>query len=327
MKEYFRLFDESFEAVKSVDQRFKVGGPAICGVNDPVWIDGFLAHCREKGIKPDFITRHHYTTEQPDRQGHYVYQELMDPEEGFENLKSTRDIIDGYPEFRGLDIHLTEFSTSYSPDNPIHDTNQNAAFLAHQLSRLGDVNESYSYWTFGDIFEENGVPFAPFYGGFGLVANGCIPKPTFWTFVFFKQLGERECVLKTDECVVVKTENGYRGVVWNSQRDRKGVSLDVTVTLPAEGEYCLLTETVDEKTCNPLKIWHDLGEPRSLKPAQKAILREAAKPLAETERITAGGTAEIRFELDEFAVKYFDLSLAPLTPDRGFDYDRAVRNK
>ena len=102
MQEYFRLFDESFEAVKEVDSRFKVGGPAICGVNDPLWIDSFLAHCREKGIKPDFISRHHYTTEQPERHGHYVYQELMDPEKGFENLKSTRDIVDGYPEFKGL---------------------------------------------------------------------------------------------------------------------------------------------------------------------------------------------------------------------------------
>ena len=39
-----------------------------------------------------------------------------------------------------------------------------------------------SYWTFGDVFEEMGVPFTPFHGGFGLVANGCITKPTFWTF-------------------------------------------------------------------------------------------------------------------------------------------------
>lgn len=323
MQEYFKLFDETFSAVKEVDERFKVGGPAICGVNDPVWIDGFLAHCREKNIKPDFITRHHYTTEQPDRVGHYVYQELMDPEAGFENLQSTRDIVDSYPEFRGLPIHLTEFSTSYSPDNPIHDTNRNAAFLCHQLSRLGDVNESYSYWTFGDIFEENGVPFSPFYGGFGLVANGCIPKPTFWSFVFFKDIMGCDCVLKTDECVVVKTKKGYRGVIWNAGRTRKGNELDITLQLPLEGEHCLITKTVDEKTCNPLKIWHDMGEPRSLDSAQKEILKAGAYPFIQSKRILSNGLAQIHFDVSEFGIKYFDIAPAPIISDRGYDYDRA----
>ena len=151
--------------------------------------------------------------------------------------------------------------------------------MAHQLSRLGDVNESYSYWTFGDIFEENGVPYAPFYGGFGLVANGCIPKPTFWTFAFYKDIKGCPCVLKTDECVIVKSDNGYKGIIWNSGRTREGKILDISFTLPAKGDICLITKTVDEKTCNPLKVWHDLGEPRSLKPADKALLQASAKAL------------------------------------------------
>lgn len=80
---------------------------------------------------------------------------------------------------------------------------------------MGDVNESYSYWTFGDVFEEQGVPFTPFHGGFGLVANGCITKPTFWTFAFYKKLEESEanCVYKDDNIVVLKRANGdYLGV-------------------------------------------------------------------------------------------------------------------
>lgn len=325
MQEYFKLFDESFAAVKEVDPRFKVGGPAVCGGSDELWISSFMAHCHEKGIKPDFITRHHYTTEQPDRKGHYVYQELMDPEAGFANLQTTRDIIDGYPEYKGLPIHITEFNTSYSPDNPLHDTNQNAAFLCHQLSRLGDVNESYSYWTFGDIFEENGVPFAPFYGGFGLVANGCIPKPTFWSFVFFKDIKDGTCVHRSDECVVVKDGDTYKGVIWNSNRTREGKELHIELTLPADGDYCLIEKTVDEKTCNPQKLWHDMGEPRSLSAAQKDLLRASAYPEVTSSRISAAGETTLNFNLSEFAVKYFTLTPAPLTPDRGFDYERAIR--
>lgn len=325
MQEYFRLFDESFAAVKEVDPRFKVGGPAVCGGSDELWISSFMNHCKEKGITPDFITRHHYTTEQPDRKGHYVYQDLMDPEAGFANLKTTRDIIDSHPEYKGLPIHITEFNTSYSPDNPIHDTNRNAAFICHQLSRLGDVNESYSYWTFGDIFEEVGVPFAPFHGGFGLVANGGIPKPTFWSFAFFKAIMGGECVHRSDEAVVVKDGKTYKGVIWNHGRERTGKALEISFTLPAEGDCCLVKKSVDEKCCNPQKLWHDMGEPRSLTPAQKELLQASAYPLITSERLSADGELTLSFCLDEFGIEYFELTPAPLTPDRGFDYERSIQ--
>ena len=54
----------------------------------------------------DFVTRHHYTSEPPKTQGHYSYIELMDPEDGFANLHTTREIIDSFPRFKGLQFTL-----------------------------------------------------------------------------------------------------------------------------------------------------------------------------------------------------------------------------
>lgn len=323
MNEYFKLFKETFNAIKALDQRFKVGGPAICGVRDREWISAFLSFCREQGIKLDFVTRHHYTTENPEHEGRYGYAKLMNAEAGFENLQSTRDIVDSFEEFKGLPIHLTEVNTSYIPNCPIHDTNLNAAFYAEQLSRLGDVNQSYSYWTFGDIFEEQGVPFSPFHGGFGLVANRCIPKPTFYTFKFYKDLAG-ECVHKDRNSVIVKTESGYRGIVWNACPMGADETINMHISLPASGEYSLVYKTVDEATCNPLKLWHDMGEPQSLSEEQAELLRSAAKPLVTSERLAADQTLEIKLTLTKNAVIYFEAKSSVLTPDRGFDYTRAT---
>ncbi|MBP5606302.1 MAG: xylan 1,4-beta-xylosidase, partial [Ruminiclostridium sp.] len=217
MQEYFKLFRETFLAIKAYDKRFKVGGPAICGVVDEEWMRAFLDFCRENKLSPDFISRHHYTVELPEREGHYDYSRIQSPDQQIGKLQLTRDIVDSYEEYKDLPIHITEYNTSYTPRGVIHDTNFNAAYIAEQLSRLGDMNESYSYWTFGDVFEENGVPFTPFHGGFGLVADGCIPKPTFWTFSFYTQLRNKgtDCVLKDMSAVIVKTEKGYAGVLWN----------------------------------------------------------------------------------------------------------------
>ena len=34
-----------------------------------------------------------------------------------------------------------------------------------------------SYWALSDVFEEQGVVKQPFYGGYGLMAAGNVPKP------------------------------------------------------------------------------------------------------------------------------------------------------
>lgn len=330
MEEYFKLFKESFYAIKEVDERFRVGGPAICGVNDEEWIRKFMEFCHDNNIPVDFITRHHYTTEMPEHIGHYSYQELTASEFGKNNLHVTRQIVDSFSEYKGSEIHITEFNTSYVPNNPIHDTNQNAAYMAGQLSWLGDDNASYSYWTFGDIFEEQGVPFTPFHGGFGMVANGIIPKPTFWTFAFYKKLSDFPCIHRSDEAVIVRSgEDEYRGIIWNSTLKRTGRCLDfacdIDVQEGSKGEYSIIYSTVDEKCCNPYKVWHDMGEPSSLTELQKEILRQAAVPFISSERIDASdGKLSIRRELDEFAVVYFECKKSNITSDRGFSYERAV---
>lgn len=331
MEEYFKLFEYTFNAVKSVNQRFRVGGPAICGVNDEEWIGKFMEFCHTKKIPVDFITRHHYTTEMPDVKGHYSYQALSSPQYGVDNLHKTREIVDSFEEYRNSEIHITEYNTSYTPDNPIHDTNQNAAYIAHQLSWLGDDNASYSYWTFGDIFEERGVPFTPFYGGFGMVANGVIPKPTFWTFEFFKQL-KGDCVLRTNETVMVKHGNGYRGVIWNSSLKRCGKKLESEFSIETDAkdysEYCVVYKIVDENTCNPLKLWHDLGEPASLSDVQKKLLRSAAVPLVKSENLTVkSGKLDFTVSVEEFGVVYFEITTVNRKSDRGYSFDRVMKGE
>lgn len=331
MDEYFRLFMETFRAIKKLDARFTVGGPAICGVDDKRWMDCFMKFCRENKLEIDFVTRHHYTTEFPERVGHYDYAKLSAAESGFENLQSTRDIIDSYEEYRGLPIHITEFNTSYVPDCPLHDTNRNAAYIAEQLSRLGDVNESYSYWTFGDLFEEGGVPYTPFHGGFGLMTDGCIHKPTFWTFQFYKKMVEGICVERREDAYIVRMADGsYRGVLWykTMSGENGGTKKDFEIVIPAkEKTYSLITKTVDEDTCNPLKLWHVMGEPANLSEEQKALLKEADKPLVEGRLLeSTGGTVTAAFSVKENGVVYFELKACEIISDRGYSYERAIKS-
>lgn len=322
IEEYFKLYELTAKAIKKVNKKFMVGGPAICGGADEKWMKGFMEFCTENHPPIDFISRHHYTTELPDHKGHYGYAKLMSLDETLDTLKNCRKIIDKYPDYKNLPFYITEFNTSYIPNCPIHDFNINAAYIARTLSEIGDYVTGYSYWTFGDVFEECGIPFTPFYGGFGLLADGSIQKPTYWTFKFFKDLkaDESTCVYRDKNIVIVKTKDGsYKGIAWNLYHETKQKSIKFDVKLPAlKGRNCLLTQTVDEKTCNPVKLWHDLGEPANPDEQMVEMLKAAAKPLFETEVLVDSGNFTLTASKN--AVIFFETKPAEIKGDRGYDY-------
>lgn len=326
MEEYFCLYKSSVLAVKKIDEAFQVGGPAICGVDDQRWLRCFLEFTRDNQIPLDFVTRHHYTIHFPEKVGHYNYARLHDLDESFNELEISREIVDSFDEYKGMDIHITEFNTAYVPNAPLHDTNLNAAFLASLLARLGDKHASYSYWTFGDVFEEQGVPFTPFHGGFGMLANGCIPKPTFWTFVFFKQL-QGKCVHKDRNSLVVRTIQGhYRGLVWNEDTAFTGKDCNREFYFSEkEGLYCLILKRVDQESCNPLKFWHDMGEPAHLNSEELALLKEHAVPAVESRSLeSVKGKLSFSVNVKANGVCYFELKEVRRQSDRGFSYEKVI---
>ena len=318
-EKYLQLYAVTAKAVKEVLPQMRVGGPAICGGSgSQEWVSDFLTFCRDNDLPLDFVSRHAYMGQQTTKTGRYTYHEMCAPAFTYEEMRCTRDIIDSFPEYRGMEMHITEFNTSYNPMCPIHDTNLNAAYIAALLGCLGDVAASYSYWTFGDVFEEIGVPTRPFHGGFGMIANGLIPKPTMWTFAFFSRL-TGDCVFRDDRCVIVRRADGtLEGVAWNLCRG-EDEPLEIGVQPGFEGGATLLTRTVDEECCNPLKIWHEMGEPASLDGDQLAFLREAANPLCASRIVPQG--AEARLMLGRNAVVHFALKPYRPQPEFGYDYE------
>ena len=314
---YLELYRATATAVKEVLPRMRVGGPAICGgAGSQDWIRDFLAFCRKEGLPVDFVTRHAYMGQTPEHKGRYLYHRMNGTQVLIDEMQESRDIIDSFPEYRGIPLYITEFNTSYNPFCPIHDTNLNAAICASLLARLGDVADGYSYWTFGDVFEEQGIPTRPFHGGFGMMANGLIAKPTLWAFAFFADL-RGECVYRDDAAVIVRRQDGgYEAVLWNQDEETER-----EITLPFSGDAAAFLETVDEETCNPLRCWHRMGEPAHLTAEQTRILRAAGQPLLTSlpaEKTEAG--VRVKITLKKNAVARLRLLPAPKQEDAGYDY-------
>ena len=172
-------------------------------------------------------------------------------------------------------------------------------------------------------------------------------SPTFWTFAFFKKLKEKKgiCVYKDETCVVMKYEDGsYRGIAWNATRNRSGKDLCLNLTIPttqsaSTDAYLFLTQTVDEENCNPLKVWHDLGEPANPTKDQIDLLKQTARPQIHTERMVPVAMPEsqqlqqslqqshisIELNIKENGVVYFEVKQRTIHSDRGYDYNRVMQ--
>ena len=313
---YLRLYEITAKAVKEILPRMQVGGPAVCGGDStPGWIRDFLAFCEEKELPLDFVSRHAYMAHMPTHTGRFIYHTMCEVDETIAEMRGTREIIDSFPRWKGLPMHVTEFNSSYNPRCPVHDTLYNAALMAHLLSRFGEVAEVYSYWTFGDVFEETGVPCSLFHGGFGMMADGCVPKPTLWAFSFFNNL-RGECAHRDDNCLVMRRPDGsWEGIAWNLSDE----AMTLDLSFPGQGEYVLQTRTVDEHHANPLRCWLDMGQPANPTEEELAFLRGAAQPLCATRHFDAEDGIAAELSLGRFAVVHFTLRPVRTEPEDGYD--------
>lgn len=301
MEEYFKLYDYSAAAVKKADPRIQVGGPAICGVETEKWLRAFFEHCIRNNSPLDFITRHCYTANPTTARGHYIYHTVNEPTRMIDELKETRAIMADYPRIANMPLHITEFNSSYNPLCPVHDTDFHAPYIARILSEAGEYADSYSYWTFSDVFEEADVPKSIFHGGFGLVALNSIKKPTFYAFEFFAKAGE-ELLYRDEHLIVTKKSDRYVIIGWNwhDMRDHKTTADEsYALSLPSMGDQAMLVKKEVGGSCaNPMQTWSNLGKPRSLNSEQKKLLQASSEPLQTDAKLFArGGKYEVELSI------------------------------
>jgi xylan 1,4-beta-xylosidase len=215
-EEYFELYAHTAAAVKKVDAAYHVGGPAGAG---PDWVRDQIHFCASNSVPLDFISYHAYGLgdgpsglDQFGDRFLYLSQNLHSPAD---IANSQRAVIDASP-LPHLPIHVTEWSSSYSPRDPVHDSYFSAPYILEQLKRTEQGIASMSYWTFTDIFEENGPPPSPFHGGFGLLNLQGIKKPAYFAYQFLNQLGKTELKNHDAQSWVCRDEHGGVQILcWN----------------------------------------------------------------------------------------------------------------
>ncbi|GAA4835524.1 cellulase family glycosylhydrolase [Luteimicrobium xylanilyticum] len=288
---YFRLYEATVAAVKDVDAELQVGGPAISPGADDWWAP-FADFVADREVPCDFVSFHAYTTGPAQPVPFGVYQTLRRPEHLLEQFGRPAELLAGTT-LAGKPAHVTEFNSSYRPDNPVHDTAFNAAYLAPVLTGGGDLVDSFSYWTFCDVFEEDGIPTSIFHGGFGMLTHRQVKKPTYHLYAFMARMGSDVLARGEDHLVTRDAASGrLTALVWQpvggtddpAAAESHTVHLSVPVAAVAPGAPAPATayahrSDVDVDSGNAFTAWRHLGRPASPTLRQLDLLHEAAEPV------------------------------------------------
>ena len=291
-RSYFTLYDHTARALKSVDGRLRVGGPATA---QAAWVSAFLAHAARVKAPVDFVSTHAYandTTEDVFRTHEKIGRRTM-------VCRAVRKVdaeIEHSP-YPHLPLIFSEYNASYANEPDVTDTPYMGPWLATTIAQCDGLVQRMSYWTFSDVFEEGGVVRTPFYGGFGLIAEDDIPKAAFNAFLLLHKLGDVRLEPSISSALITRTAKGALAIaLWDyAPPDGTGPryvpppatrplrTFDIRIHgVPASALGTLWR--VDDRHGNVLQAYDTMGRPRWPTPAQIATLRAAGR-LAPPERV------------------------------------------
>jgi xylan 1,4-beta-xylosidase len=186
-----------------------------------------IQFCEKNAVPIDFISTHTYGVKHGYLDEFGTSGTILNKEEwsvSGDVLNSRKQITNSTKP--NLELHYTEWSASYTPADPIHDSYHEAAYILQKIKQVGNAANSMSYWVFTDIFEEAGPRTTPFHGGFGLLNYQGIKKPAYYTYALLNKLGDTELQNSDSSSWICKNANGGVQVLfWNFTNTHPGDSV------------------------------------------------------------------------------------------------------
>ena len=271
---YFQLYDSTAKTLKQVDSRLRVGGPATA---QAAWVDRFIRHAVENNVPVDFISSHVYANDlSEDVFG--TSEKIPRTEFVCRAVRKVHDQVEASPR-PNLPLIWSEYNASYKNEPDVTDADFMGPWLADTIRQCDGLVSMMSYWTFSDVFEEQGVVKEPFYGGFGLIAEDGLPKPSFNAFKLLHRLGNTRIAVDSQSALVTRREDGTIVMaVWNLfLPGAAGENKRVIITTQGSGEnHSALIYRLDSTHGSLVRAYAAMGKPAYPTQAQIQALRNAA---------------------------------------------------
>jgi xylan 1,4-beta-xylosidase len=323
---YFELYENSARTIKAIDPQLRVGGPSTAGA---AWVPELLAFAASRNLPVDFVTTHTYGVEGGflDEEGNGDNKLSRNPDAVVGDVRRVREQIEA-TQFAGAPLFFSEWSTSYNPRDPIHDSYIGAAYILEKLKGSQGHAQGMSYWTYSDIFFEAGPPDKPFHGGFGLMTMRGVRKASWFAYKYLNALNGNSIPTGDAQTYAATDGKTTSALVWSWELPDQPVSnrpfftklhppgpsrpAEVQFTSLAPGSYQLTVRRTGFQANDAYTRYLEMGSPTSLSVAQLDELEDLTRDLPETSRTVRVG-ADGRFSM-RIPMRANDVVLLQLEP-------------
>ncbi|MCU6454753.1 beta-xylosidase [Sphingomonas sp. A2-49] len=315
---YFDLYARTARTLKAVDPALRVGGPSTAGA---AWVPEFLAFADRQALPVDFVTTHTYGVEGGflDEKGEGDTKLSRDPDAIVADVRRVRAQIAASSRPH-LPLFFTEWSTSYSPRDAIHDDYLGAAYILGKLRRTEGLAQGMSYWTFSDLFEEPGAQGRPFEGGFGLMTPQGIRKPSWLAYKYLHDLGDSELATGDPQSIAAIRGKTVQVLAWRDVLPVQAVSnrpfftrvrpaaeappLRIAFQGLAPGRHRARVRRTGYRHNDAYTAYLEMGRPAALDAAQRARLAALTTdtPVVQTIVVGRDGTGTLRLPMRDHDV-------------------------
>ena len=337
---FYKMYDVFVDAVTSVNDEFRVGGPACY---HEYFLRPFLNHVVNgtnhvtgaKGTRIDFISYHIYGLS-----GKWLNSEphIQPQVQRFsQSVLWLKRLMKDFPELKGTEFHINEWGMSSNffrtvkdhPDLVYRNNEESPLFLVKLVNSLYQIEDKYNfpismllYWGFCGEADANEV----FTGKRELTIAGNIPKPVQTGFEMLAQLKEKRIQVSRQKkdsrfgVLATKSGNGEIALIaYNYNETDRGVENKEKVTLQITGlepnsTYRVEQTKLDKNNNNTYSAWEKAGSPGFLSKAEIAKLKGVASldSVRKEDFVTDNkGNAKVEIDMATHTMQLLDIKKSP----------------
>ncbi len=286
-EDFFKLWQTTWNAIKSVDPDFRIGGPSTARAE---WIPEFIMFARENNCMPDFLVGHIYNNDSE----FAALSPFSGPQEDKMNkspnfiggvIKGVKEIAEEH-NFGG-EIHWNEWGRSWLPYDPLRETANEAAFIVKTIGEASQYADYFAYWCLSDIYNQLGYGAETFHGNYGMMNLQGLKKPSYFAHQLLGNLDNKRLqimAIPEDQqlnAIATCEDKSISVMVYsydhNFELHYPSKSVCIKIELPAGFDLSaseIKLYRVSQEQNNIVKYWEKSGSPAYIRYEERELWKE-----------------------------------------------------
>ena len=223
--QYASMFRKIYSVLRSFSPSCRIGGPGFNDWSDPARIRQMVKLMSSQDFTPDFYSAYIYPVVK-DSQGSLSISE--DPDTGISRIRTFAETVRSADADR--ELWITEFNSNLSSRSFLNDSPYQAVYIVRMMAgalQLGISALGYYLLSDAPLRYLDSLDFL--FGGWGLLSDRGIPKPSFHAYRMLDMLGHY-LIRSSENCIITANSRGSFQLLVFRYRHPGGVWLHSNVT-------------------------------------------------------------------------------------------------